>query len=61
MTYAALPVRGSLEAVPGQWKAGDKEGMIAVFNKEVLPEQLSPGMIVAELVATVMQTRICAV
>ena len=59
-THVVLPADESVvEALPGIWPNGDRQGIVCVMGVEEFDTTLEPGQKVAEIHAAVIQTRVC--
>ena len=61
LTEAVCPILGVLEAVPGLWTTGAREGMVLLTNLGVSDESLERGATVAAVANVSAQTRTCDV
>ena len=59
-TMVVLPVEDSpVEAIPGIWNTGDRQGMVCVVNHDEFDTVLEPGTKVAEIHPADIQMRVC--
>ena len=58
-TEVALAAGIAVEAAPGLWPTGAKDGMIFVCNLDDMEKPLETGDVVAEVCTAAVQTRVC--